>query len=94
MEGVIVRATREQIKSFKESLLWKDMVRELGIWKTACKEEPMAIVADAQDSNPSTAAVLMHLGDIHGRVKSVDFILNLPDLFLNILEEQKDDDKR
>ena len=48
----------------------------------------MGIVSDAEAENPSTAAVLMHMGDINGRVKAVDYLLELPKIFLQVLEDE------
>ena len=86
---VTVRATRDQIEEFKSSILWKDIKRELGAWKTGFRQELESIVTDASDNNPSTASVLLHMGDINGRIKTVDYLLSIPDVFLQILEDQK-----
>jgi len=91
---IIVRSTKGEIERFIESILWKDMKRELGTWKKGFKAENESIVDDAVETNPSTASVLMHLGDINGRVKTVDYLLSLPTIFLQILEDQKDDNRR
>lgn len=88
MNEVNVRATKDQIHEFLESILWKDIKRELGAWKTGFKNEMMNIVSEAEGENPSSATVLMHMGDIHGRVKAVEYLLELPHVFLQILEDQ------
>jgi hypothetical protein len=44
MNEVNVRATKDQIHEFLESILWKDIKRELGAWKTGFKNEMMSIV--------------------------------------------------
>ena len=93
MEGkqMIVRATRDQIKEFMDSILWKDIKRELGVWKKAFRAEGESIVEDTEENNSSTANVLLHMGDISGRIKTVDYLLSLPTIFLQILEDQKED---
>ena len=91
---VTVRSTKGEIERFMDSILWKDMKRELGVWKKGFKAENESIVDDASETNPSTASVLMHIGDINGRVKTVDYLLSLPTIFLQILEDQKDDNRR
>ena len=91
---MVVRATREQVTDFVESLLWKDMKRELGAWKKGFDNELKTIVDDAATTNPSTASVLLHMGDLNGRVKAVDYLLSLPNIFLQILEDQKDGTRR
>lgn len=91
MEEIRVTATRVAIEEFLESSLWKDIKRELETWKTAFSDEMNAIVDNAADSNPTTAQVLMHLGDLNGRRKAVDYFLTLPSVFLQFLEDNKDD---
>jgi hypothetical protein len=86
-----VRATRDQVEEFLNSILWKDIKRELGYWKKGFNQELMGIVSDSITENPSTATVLMHMGEIHGRVKAVDYLLELPKIFLQILEDEADD---
>jgi hypothetical protein len=33
----------------------------------------------------------MHLGDLNGRKKAIKYVLTLPQLFLNILEEKENE---
>lgn len=87
-----VNATKGQIEDFLGSLLWKDIVAELKLWKRGFNEEMLSIVATSKDDNPSTATVLMHIGDIHGRQAAVDYMLQIPHVFLQILNEKKTDD--
>ena len=91
MEEIIVNATRASIEDFKKSVLWNDITRELESWKTGFNREMMSIVDEAEGKNPSTASVLLHMGDLNGRQKSVDYLLSILDVFLDILEAQKDD---
>ena len=91
MEQIEIRTTRGQIEEFKESILWADIVEELNSWKRGFELECGSIVDDAAENNPSTASVLLHLGDINGRVKAVDYILSIPDIFLGILDAKKED---
>jgi hypothetical protein len=86
---VSVHATKDQINELKESVLWNDIVNELSIWKQGFNDEMMTIVDDSRDLNSSTAAVLLHMGDLNGRQKAVDYLLSLPDVFLQILEDKK-----
>lgn len=90
MEEVKVNATRDQIEMLKESIIWADIVRELASWKEGFNQEMLTIVDDAAAANPSTASVLMHMGDLNGRQKAVDYLLSLPDVFLSMLEQQKE----
>ena len=58
------------------------------------ENELKSIVDDAADNNPSTASVLLHMGDLNGRVKAVEYMKSIPDIFLNILEDKKDDGRK
>lgn len=92
--SVIVRATKDQIRELKGSILWDDIVRELEQWKKLCKEEYGAVVDECISSNadrPNSATTLMHLGDIHGRERAMDYIISIPDVFLQILEDEEDE---
>jgi len=96
MNEIVVRATKEQINEFKESLLWQDIVNELMSWKEGFNREMQSIVDDAATENPSTASVLLYMGDLNGRQKAVDYMINILDMFLSILEskEQENDSGR
>lgn len=85
-----VYATTEQIKEFLESVLWQDIVRELEVWRKGFNYEMMSIVDNAADNNPSSASVLLHMGDINGRVKAIDYLISLPNVFLQLKEERKE----
>lgn len=88
MTTIEVNATRDQLEDFKESVLWADIVRELEAWQRGFNEEMMSIVDEAAGNNPSTAAVLLHMGDLNGRQKAVDSFLSIPDVFLQYIEEK------
>ena len=92
-EEIIVKATREQINDFKESFLWEDIKTELLSWQQGFEGEMMSVVDEVSNSNLTTASVLTHIGDINGRVKTVNYLLSLPDIFLQILDDKKDDSK-
>ena len=93
-DEIRITSTKDQVTEFKESLLWADIQRELNMWKRGFEGEYSSIVEDAATTNPSTASVLLHMGDINGRTKAVDYMLSIPDIFLQILEDHKDDSKR
>ncbi len=88
-----ILSTKRQIKDFKNSFVWKDMLNELKIWGQGFATEQARIVDDAQADNPSTASVLLHLGDTNGRIKAVNYMVQLPDIFLQILEDKENDAK-
>ena len=78
-------ASANQLREFQESLIWKDFSNELNSWKAEMSNEILSIVSNAFD-NESTPNVLMHLGDIHGRIKAIDYFLALPDTLASIVE--------
>lgn len=94
MNELKVNASRDQIEELKESVIWSDITRELRSWKRGFKAEMSNIVNDAEDSNPSTASVLLHMGDLNGRQKAVDYMLSILDVFLDIIETQKEDKEK
>lgn len=90
LERMQVRATVGDLEEFKESIVWKDILRELDAWRKGFEIEQSAIVDNAQSENPSTASVLMHLGDINGRTKAVEYMKMIPDIFIQMLKDEKD----
>ena len=89
-QEMVVRATKSQIEDIKESLFWKDVIQELEAWKKGFGIERNNIVDNCAKENHTTATVLLHMGDINGRIKTVNYLLSLPDIFLSLLEEQKE----
>lgn len=90
MEGIQVRVSKGAIEEFKESILWADIVEELKSWKEGFNREMLSIVDDAENTNPSTASIMLHMGDLNGRQKAVDYFLSLPDVFLDLLNTEKE----
>ena len=90
METVEIHSTKDQLNEFKESVLWHDIVTELEAWSEGFKREMMSIVDEAAKENPSTASVMLHMGDLNGRQKAVEYFLGLPDVFLSILETRNE----
>jgi hypothetical protein len=91
MEAIQVRTSIEAIEEFKNSILWADIIEELNSWKEGFNREMLSIVDEAESSNPSTASVLLHMGDLNGRQKAVDYMMSLPDVFLSLLQEKKEE---
>lgn len=90
MNELKVNASRDQIEELKESTVWNDITRELNSWKKGFNSEILSIVDDAESNNPSTASVLLHMGDLNGRQKAVDYMLSILDVFIDIIETQKE----
>ena len=87
------RASRDAIEEFKNSVLWADISEELLFWLDGFKDEQESIAEDAIENNKSTASVLMHLGDLNGRKKAVNYLLGMLDVFLSETEERKESKK-
>lgn len=92
--GISVNSTKGQIEDFKDSILWQDICRELDFWSEGFAREQDSIVDNAASNNPSTASVLLHLGDINGRKKAVAYFKQILDVFLDVLEDKKNDTER
>ena len=88
MDEIKINATLDQIEGLKESIIWKDIVRELRNWKKGFNMEMMSIVDNAESNNPSTASVLMHMGDLNGRQKAVDYFISILDVFTDLKKEE------
>jgi len=84
---VVVNATIDQIEEFKISILWQDIKRELIMWKEMCKDEYGQVVGDSITTGKD---ISIHLGDIHGREMTIDYLLSLPDVFLQILKDKEE----
>ena len=66
--GTVVYSTKGQLEDFIKGVIWQDIVRELDLWLDSFENEQNNIVDDAKEANPTTASVLMLLGDINGRI--------------------------
>ena len=89
LEEIRVRTTIGDLVEFKKSIIWGDIKRELISWKKGFETELKSMVDNIASTNPSSAQVLTHLGDINGRTKAVDYMLSIPDIFINVLESNK-----
>jgi len=93
MDEIKINATLDQIEGLKESIVWKDIVRELRNWKKGFNMEMESIVDNAESNNPSTASVLMHMGDLNGRQKAVDYFISILDVFTDLKREEIENKK-
>jgi hypothetical protein len=90
-----IRSTRTQVEEFKESFLWLDIKDELErLTKNAQLEYDIVGEPHIDDQGfkivPNESETLIHLGDIKGRRKAVEYFLQIPDIFLSILEDNKE----
>ena len=97
--NIIVKSTKGHLEDILESMFWADVKDELNRLKSELNNEydlvgePIVEIIDGQKvkTYPSTAEALIHLGDIKGRKKAIEYFLSLPDIFLTILEDKVDD---
>jgi hypothetical protein len=90
-----ILSTKEQIKEFTESLIWKDFVNEMELLSDALSKEYDSVGEPRPEKGeiiyPNQAEVLIHLGDIKGRRKAIKYFLSLPNILINFIEGNKDD---
>jgi len=95
----MIRSTKSQLEEFKESFIWKDLVDEIKtLGKLAQIEYDLVGESRIDDDGhrivPNSSETLIHLGDIKGRRKAVQYFLNLPDVLLNMVKEKENDAER
>ena len=98
MEEREVRSTKMQIEEFKSSMLWDDFKDELiQLAKNAQLEYDLVGESHVDDQGfkiiPNQSETLIHLGDIKGRRKAVQYFLEIPDILIQILEDKQDDSR-
>lgn len=91
LESITVRSTKGDLEEFKRSLIWLDIKRELIAWKKGFESELAGLVDTVARENTSTAALLTHLGSVDGRIKAVNYMLQLPDIFVQVLDAQRNE---
>ena len=94
-----VRSTKMQIEEFKSSMLWDDFKDELMQLATNAQLEYDLVGESHVDDQgfkivPNQSETLIHLGDIKGRRKAVQYFLSIPDILIQILEDKQDDNRR
>lgn len=90
----MVSATKVQIEEFRESLLWQDIIEEIEKWSDNSKQEPLAIVAESSETNPSTATVLMRIGHASGIQNAVVYFKGILDTLLSMKEAENDSQRK
>jgi len=91
----MIMSTKSEIEEFVESMVWKDFVNELKILYALAQSEYDLVGEPKTDGTmPNMSETLIHLGDIKGRKKAVDYFLEVPNILLQQLEDEKDDNRR
>ena len=91
---VQVRCSRVDIEQLKASTIWRDIVDELESWKQGFDNELHSLVDIIAKDHTGTAEVLTHLGEINGCLKTVDYLINLPDQLKEILDSREKDKEK
>lgn len=99
MEEIKVRSTKDQIEEFRNSFLWLDIKDELHRLSRRAQLEYDIVGEPHTDDNgnfvvPTTSETLIHIGDIKGRRKAVSYFLSILDIFLSLLEDNRNDSER
>jgi hypothetical protein len=91
-----VLSTKNQLEDFRESLIWKDILAELNrLDERTLLEYGLVGEPHTKDNGqvivPNTSETLIHLGDIKGRRKAVDYFRQILDILIGEKEENKND---
>jgi hypothetical protein len=89
-----IKSTKSEVEAFKDSMVWLDIVEELTDLNRRAQLEydlvgEIRVDEEGNKIVPNSSETLIHLGDIKGRRKAVEYFLNIPDLLLQILEDKK-----
>ena len=79
-----LRATKDSIEEFKNSVLWKDIKRELGVWKSMAKDEIMSLAGACSDIKDLT-----NIARVGGRIEAIEYMLQILDIFLQEIEDAR-----
>ena len=91
---VVINATRDQIEEFKGSLLWKDMQEELKRWLEMFAIQKSNTIDMCISGEIGGSSALASLAEVKGRERTIEYIMAMPDVFLQILEDKKNDSGR
>jgi hypothetical protein len=79
-----LRTTKDSIEEFKDSILWKDIKRELGIWKKMAGDELISLAQGC-----SGIEDLTQVARIGGMIEAINYILEIPDIFLQEINDAR-----
>lgn len=98
MKAKGIRSTKGQMKEFMKSFIWLDIVDELKNLKRRIQLE-YDLVGEPHTNDegqlviPNTSETLIHLGDIKGRKKAMDYFLSIPEIIIQSLEIEEEENK-
>jgi len=79
-----LRSTKASIKEFKNSILWKDIKRELGTWRKMAEDEIISLAEECSDIKDLT-----HIARIGGRTEAIDYMLEILDIFIQEIDDAR-----
>jgi len=91
---VRINATKAQIEDLKSSILWQDIQRELDFWAEGLAHEKESLPEKIVKENLSSAASLILYVSVDERKAAINYFKRILDVFLDMLEEKKDDSER
>lgn len=86
---VEIGSTKLQIEEFIKSIIWNDIKRELDKWKSGASQEYSRVIGDVISGDSGIENPDMYLGNLYGREMTINFILSLPNMFLEILKDKE-----
>ena len=78
----IVESTLTKLENFRDSSVWRDMIREIDIWDRMAQ------------SGYDECRTMEDVTRIQGRREALQYILSLPDTLINAVKEQMEKDRR
>ena len=82
-----LRTTKASLEEFKDSVLWKDIKRELGVWKRIAGDELISLAQGC-----SGIEDLTQVARIGGRIEAINYMLEIPDIFLQEINDARRDE--
>ena len=82
-----LRVTKASLEEFKDSVLWKDIKRELGVWKKIARDELISLAQGC-----SGIEDLTQVARIGGRIEAINYMLEMPDIFLQEINDARRDE--
>jgi len=92
-----MKASKAQLEDFRDSFIWSDITDELLILDRRSQLEYDVVGEPHVDDDgykivPTSSETMIHLGEIKGKRKSVNYFLDMIDVLINKVEMEKTDE--
>ena len=87
IETYTIVSSKNELKSFKESFIWKDILNELNAVKLRAVNELVQTAGRCIDGTYDLSKTISNLGLAVGVIKSVDDLINIPNELIRTIEE-------